>query len=318
MRVPHLGLLFLLILTSCKQVTSYKQEVFPSAFPKVQIPTDNPFTKETVALGKQLFFEKGLSKNGLLSCASCHAPEKYFTDGLTLSQIGVSHQKLKRHSPTLINLAYATNGLFWDGGAKNLESLVFAPLFHPDEMGNDTEGVEGFLRSNEHYANGIKRLYDTDEVKIQYAAKAIAQYVRSIVSYQAKYDSVMAGSAHFSEAEIKGYQLFQQNCDACHTAPLFTDNEFHQGYISINYENLEPDSPKLGRYRITQDSTDLGKYKTPSLRNIEHTAPYMHDGAVARLEVALEHSLELNELSKQERQDLLAFLQTLNGPALVD
>jgi cytochrome c peroxidase len=323
------SIIILIFSVGCGGQSVYEDKVFSSTLPKVELPADNPFNAEVVALGKALFFDAALSKNGEVSCASCHFPVKAFTDMVALGNKGVSKKSLLRHAPTLVNLAYATNGLFWDGGAKNLESLVFAPLTHPDEMGADLRDVEEYLKQNSSYNKTIKSLYDTEDVKAQFAAKAIAQYVRTLVSDQSKYDRVMRAEDSFSEMEAKGYRIFQENCNACHSEPLLTDNIFHNNGLDGDFTDPSFEYIDSGRYRITHDTLDLGKFKTPTLRNISITAPYMHDGRFKTIDEVLNHydngintSTTLDSLlyqdsklglplSSEKKAQLKAFLFTL-------
>lgn len=331
------GTLLLLSLVACdSKQTSEGNVFFPHDFPMPVIPADNPMNEDIVFLGKQLFFDRNLSSNKQVNCATCHMPGKSFADFQALGTRGVTGKPLVRHSPALINLAYINKGLFWDGGAKNLESLVFAPLTHPDEMGGNLEEVEVYLRQHMSYAKTIKKLFKVEEVKVQFAAKAIAQYVRSLVSYQSKYDSVRRGESDFSATEFKGYQLFQKNCSACHQEPLLTDNQFHNNGLDASFEDVSEELMFTGRYRITHDSLDVGKYKTPTLRNVALTAPYMHDGRFTTLDDVLTHytqnvqkSATLDtvlytedklgiKLSSTEKVQIKAFLETLTDSYFIN
>lgn len=301
----------------------------PEGFPEIEMPATNAIDAKAIDLGKQLFFDPKLSANGKVSCMNCHMPGRAFSDGQSLSSMGVTGKPLTRHSPALINTAWMENGLFWDGGAKNLESLIFAPLTHPDEMAADLEKVEMYVTSEPRYAQAIKEIYHTETVKVQYVAKALAQYVRTLISDSSKYDLVRSGQAAFSEKELKGYRLFQQHCADCHQEPLLTDNQFHNNGLDRSFENDTLEGIYQGRFRISHDSADLGKYKTPTLRNVAVTAPYMHDGRLADLEAVLLHytdsvqpSASLDSLlmrngspglnlTRTEKDELIAFLNTL-------
>ena len=329
------GFIIFFFLISCKPEAN-EAFVFPEGFPEVKIPETNPMKSSAILLGKRLFFDPALSSNKKVSCASCHNPSLAFSDGTSLSRTGVSGKALMRHSPALINLAYADSGLFWDGGAKNLESLVFAPLTHPDEMGADLESVNKYLIQNNYYNREIKSVYKTEEVKIQYAAKAIAQYLRTLVSNNSKYDQVKRGEAYFTDSEKAGYLLFQENCGACHKEPLFTDNGFHNNGLDEAFNSAEAEGVFTGRYRISHDSSDIGKFKTPTLRNVMLTAPYMHDGRMADIKAVLDHysnrvkksenldPLLISEngllgitLSEEDKNNLSSFLYTLNDTLFI-
>ncbi|WP_422361846.1 cytochrome-c peroxidase [Reichenbachiella sp.] len=274
-------------------------------------------------MGKALFFDPTLSASGKISCASCHQPELSFSDSQRFSS-GHSRLKLKRNTPPLFNLAWSAN-FFWDGGVKNLESLSFTALTNSDEMGSDLTLLCSNLNRDKDYKKAFKKAFYIDSISSAYVSRALAQYMRTLISANAKYDSVQQGLAKFSKIEIQGKKIFEQNCASCHTPPLFTDNRFHHNGIEQAYsvENL---FLSTGRFRITRDSVDLGKYKTPSLRNLKYTAPYMHDGRFASLSKVLDHYQNLDPLnqnqdslvgkvkfSDSEKIALEAFVKTLEG-----
>ncbi len=325
------SIILLMLMSACFAPQEDETGTFyqPIGFPEVNFPATNDYSAKRVELGKTLFFDQSLSLNHQVSCASCHLQEIAFTDAAALSKLGVTKKPLLRHTPALINMAWAENGLFWDGGAKNLESLVFAPLTHQDEMGANLVDVENYVNENKKYQKAFKEAYGVEKIKSQYVAKAIAQYVRTIVSDQSKYDSVRRGVAVFTEIESKGYQLFIKNCSTCHTEPLMADNQFHNNGLDSVFTNAEEEGIFQGRFRITHDTLDLGKYKTPTLRNVALTAPYMHDGRFETLEEVLDHysggvkysntldSLLYNAhlvgitLTETDKQALLSFLNSL-------
>ncbi len=271
--------------------------------------------------GKKLFFDARLSRDKDLSCASCHVPSLAFSDGKAL-RTSKRGRQLDRNAPALFNLAWMDKGLFWDGGARTLERLALAPLTHPDEMGMDVQKLPQKLRATGDYS---------DTISLQGILVALADYQRSLTSFSAKYDRVKAGKESFSEKEEQGYILYQQHCAACHAEGLFTDNDFHNNGLNAAFPT-EAEHPEQGRFRITLDSADMGKFKTPSLRNLSFTAPYMHEGRFRSLEAVLEHyqsgiqpSKTLDErlqrpifLSEAERMALLAFLRTLNDSSFVN
>ncbi len=311
----------------------------PAAFGgTVPYPERNPFSEAGISLGRQLFFDKRLSGNNQLACASCHLPQLAFTDGIPLSSIGVGGNPLARHAPPLFNLAWAKNGLFWDGGASDLESLSFAPLQHPDEMGQDIAELLEELRVVEEYRNLFREAFGADTLHSALVVRALAQYQRTLVSANSRYDRIVTGTSDetFSEAELRGKQLFEQKCTSCHLPPFFTDFGFHNNGLDNSFPT-EPEHPAQGRFRITLNPADMGKFKTPSLRNLAFTAPYMHDGRFATLEAVLDHydngmkdSETLEAVFRQEsgdlgvaltaqhKADLLAFLQTLNDSSFVE
>ncbi|UCS95815.1 c-type cytochrome [Echinicola marina] len=282
-------------------------------------------SKEGVLLGKTLFYDPALSQNGKVSCASCHEPKQAFSDGLPLSDQGVSGKPLHRHSPVLFNMAWHP-GLFWDGGATNLESMVFGPLTHPDEMGADLKEVIHYLNGSAQYPEMFKAAFETDSITSSLIGRSLAQFVRTLISQDSKYDQWKREETELDNVEVRGYQLYHKHCSTCHTEGLFTDLEYHNNGLDMNYPDpAELEGIYLGRYRISFDKKDKGAFKTPSLRNIALTAPYMHDGRFSSLEEVLdhyEHGIKVNEslapelktgirLSANERAELLAFLETL-------
>lgn len=304
--------------------TNKLQLEFPSHFPApYPSPLRNELTVEGVALGKSLFFDSALSKNGQISCASCHQPALAFSDNKKFS-LGHSGDTLKRNTPPLFNLAWSES-FFWDGGVKNLESLSFTALLNPEEMGVDLSQLTDKLNKDEIYQSAFKQTFAIDSISSAYISRALAQYMRTLISTDSKYDSVQQYQASFNKIELKGQNVFSQNCASCHIPPLFTDSKFHHNGLEQNYstDNL---SLTTGRFRITRDSFDLGKYKTPSLRNLKRTAPYMHDGQFNKLDEVLSHYQNLNqtnqiqdslvsriEFSNEEKLALIAFLKTLEG-----
>lgn len=195
----------------------------------------------------------------------------------------------------------------------------------PDEMGVDLMQLCQKLNQDKNYHQSFQKAFATDSITSAHISRALAQYLRSIISADSKYDSVRLGLAHFSTPELEGEKVFEKNCASCHTPPLFTDNQFHHnGLVQIYFTDHLALS--TGRFRITRDSSDLGKYKTPSLRNLKYTAPYMHDGRFSSLPEVLHHYqaidasnqntdslVRLIEYSDAEKLVLLDFLETLNG-----
>jgi cytochrome c peroxidase len=278
-------------------------------------------TKEGIALGEKLFFDKQLSKNGNISCASCHIPSLSFSDGKQFS-IGHSGKSLLRHTPTLINLAWSEE-FFWDGGVKNLESISFAALLSDDEMNVDLSLLISNLNGDKIYRDMFKTAFKTDAISSAYITRGLAQYMRTLIYASSKYDSVMQNQTTFSEKELLGFEIFKKNCTSCHTPPLFTDNLFHNNNIPQSY-SMEHLAISTGRYRITLDSADFGKVKTPTLRNITTTAPYMHNGSIETLDKVLTHYrnqpftknkkdplLQQINFTIEEQAHIISFLSTL-------
>jgi cytochrome c peroxidase len=320
-------LIGLFIFSSCKKTyepTSKELVKAPYFTDSIPHPKRNPFTSEGIRLGRKLFFDPALSSNGKVSCASCHHPEKFFSDGVALSNKGVSGKKLERHAPALFNMAWHP-AFFWDGGAKDLESQMFGPLTHPDEMAANLNDVLQYLNEDEEYRNLFYQAFDKDTVQSAFMARALAQYVRTLISDNSAFDQYKNGKNNLDSLTLAGYKLFQtKQCNSCHPEPFFMDFNYHNtGLDSVLIPgNLEIN---LGRYRITRDSADIGKYKTPSLRNAARTAPYMHDGRFETLEEVLEHynngvhdfptvDKKLKDgidLSEKEKKALIAFIESL-------
>lgn len=285
---------------------------------------------EVIALGKQLFFDPILSADSSIACASCHLPEKAFTDGVAQNNIGISGERLIRNSPALFNIGWHTS-FFWEGGAKDLESQAIGPLTSEHEMGKDLVTLEEQLNSNTNYSQKFKAAFSVTEIKINEVMKALAAFQKSLVSFDSKYDRVLQGKTVFSSAEEKGYNLVKKHCTSCHTEPLFSSFNFENNGLDSEFPYSDEDE-RLGRYRVTFNDEDLGKYKIPSLRNLSYTAPYMHDGRLKTLEEVLQHyssgikvsttlSVEIPEsgfnFTKQEKGDILNFLNTLNDETFI-
>ena len=302
----------------------------PANFPDPPDFPDNPLTTAGVTLGEKLFFDSKLSGNNRISCATCHEPDLAFSEGSALSTKGISGKPLLRHVPSLINLAWSQNGFFWDGGSKNLESQAFGPLAHEDEMFQDLQELEEELKTDPEYSELFQNAFQS-EIAINLAVKALAQYQRSLVFADSKYDKYIRNedAVALNEQELKGYTLYLDKCAQCHQSDLFTDDEYHNNGLDATFSDFSHDELFLGRYRVTRNPDDIGKYKTPTLRNIAITAPYMHDGRFSSLEEVLnfynsgvQDSKTLDPLLKQdtkpgielnadEQEALIAFLNTL-------
>ena len=262
----------------------------PVNFPKFTDDPDNPLTVEGIELGRLLFYDTRLSGNNTLSCGSCHRQDIAFSDGIALSNIGASGIVLPRHSPALINLAWAGNGLFWDGGSTNLESQAFAPLTNPDEMHQNLTELEFELKQVPDYVKRFKRVFDTD-IRSANVVKALAQFERTLVSGNSRYDQYIRKEPGISltDEELAGLNLVNAKCRNCHSGELFTDNGYHNNGIDSDFSSTEHDGLFQGRSRVSFNPLDLGKFKTPTLRNVILTAPYMHDGRFANIDQVLEH-----------------------------
>jgi cytochrome c peroxidase len=305
----------------------------PGHFPKPVFDTQNPMTRQGIELGRMLFYDKRLSANNKVSCASCHEPQLAFSDGVKFSQAGVSAAVLLRHAPALINMAWANNGLFWDGGSTNLESQVFGPLTSHDEMAQNLYELMDELNAVPGYAARFKSAFGK-EISSQNVAKALAQFQRTLISADSRYDRFRLNKAGgtMSAIELKGLELVKQKCQGCHAGELFTDNGYHNNGIDSDFSNDTHEGVYMGRYRISYDLTDLGKFRTPTLRNVQLTAPYMHDGRFSTIEDVINHysdgvkvSGTLDsllpsgglKLNADEKQAIIAFLNTLTDPGFI-
>jgi len=309
----------------------------PEQFPKMVIPADNPLTEEGVALGRRLFFDPILSKDSSLACASCHLPKGGFTDNQAVST-GVTGATGKRSAMALVNLGYNTNGFFWDGRVATLEEQALVPVEDPVEMHESWQNVIGKLQQVPPYPGLFYDAFGTTEITKELVAKALAQFERTLVSVNAKYDQVVRGEAVFTESEQRGFQIFMDDaptllpegeCGHCHISPLFTTNEYHNNGIEKVADT--DDFPDKGRGAVTGYLNDNGKFRVPTLRNISATGPYMHDGRFATLEEVVEHYnsgghhsenkssnvLQLN-LSEQDKADMIAFLKTLTDTTFLE
>jgi cytochrome c peroxidase len=297
--------------------------IYPNHFHEpVYNNPENAFTDERIALGKRLFFDPILSADNSISCRSCHNPTFAFSDDGKQFSTGVRNQVGTRNSPPLFNLAWNTS-FMWDGGVNHLELVALAPIELDIEMDETLGDILTKINANTSYREDFKRAYDVDSATDKTFLYAMAQYMASLVSSNSKYDKVQQNEATFTEEELIGYNLFQQNCNTCHTEPLFTNYAFKNNGLDTAFTDA-------GRMRITLNPEEEGLFKVPSLRNLSYSYPYMHDGRFSTLEEVLQHytqgvklskalSQEMNEiqLSAEDNAALLAFLHTLNDEQFV-
>lgn len=308
------------VAVSCQkdQTEVYFYEV-PSYFPQMHIPEDNAPTDIRVELGRHLFFDKGLSRDNTISCGTCHLPEKAFTDQLVKSK-GIENRVTKRNSPTLLNVAYNSRFMF-DGGAPTLELQVLAPIDEHTEFDFDIVLIAERLSANQQYQEWSREAYDRD-LDPYVIMRSIAAFERSLLSFQSPFDQYyyQGDENAISESAKNGWELFKTReigCINCHAPPLFTNSNFYH----IGLEDLGDE----GRRRVTGMEEDRGKFKTPTLRNLSYTFPYMHDGRFETLEEVVEHfnsggvehpnkdtRIVPLELSEEEKNDIIAFLNSLN------
>ncbi len=296
------------------------KEIIPEGWPQPFYRfTDNPITTDKFILGRALFYEPLFSLDNTTSCSSCHQQFAAFSQNGHQFSHGINGLLGKRNAPALQNLTWNTS-LMHDGGVNNMEVFPPAPMTNPVEMGETLDHVVQKITASYKYKDLFRRAYGDDTVTTQRMFKAIAQFMGTMYSYNSKYDKVKQGSESFTASEQNGYSVFVQKCVSCHKEPLFTDYQFRNNGLAVN-TNLN-DS---GRAHITQNPADLYKFKTPSLRNIEVSGPYMHDGRYMTLNNCLDHYTSsvvsgptldplLNagiSLDAQEKSDIIAFLKTL-------
>ncbi|MCB9234892.1 MAG: cytochrome-c peroxidase [Bacteroidia bacterium] len=307
---PHLGEVFTL-----KYPESWPQPVYD--FQK------NPLTKEGVALGRKLFYDPILSRDSTISCSSCHLSYTAFTHVDHALSHGIHDSIGTRNSPALVNLAWSWS-FMWDGAVNHLDVQALAPITHPAEMGEDLAHVVEKLQATESYPNLFAGVYGDEKITGERLLKALAQFQLTLVSCNSKYDQVMRGEPgiEFSEQEKRGYELFKLNCASCHAEPLFTNGEFY--HTGLPMDSLLQDE---GRFNLTLDERDWRAFKVPSLRNIEFSYPYMHDGRFKKLYQVLNHYTTIRpgvsnlpyykfakggiSLDERGKVDVIAFLLTL-------
>lgn len=338
--------------------TNYVPKGLPSDIWKSLIPPDNPLTPEKIALGEKLFFDKRLSLDRTVSCATCHDPAMGFADSNAVG-IGIELKKGARNSPSITNAVF--NELqFWDGRAPTLEEQAKLPLINPIEMGmKDHQAVVDRVKEIAEYRTEFERVFGREGITIDTIAKAIASFERVQLSGDAPFDRFIAGDqSAISESAKRGWELFngQARCITCHTfnstAPFFSDFKFHNIGVAAKNQNfsqlarkaqqliaaqkdkerikdelaLAPGFSELGRYLVTGEQRDIGAFKTPMLRDIELTAPYMHNGSEktlldvikfydkgGELNPNLDGGMRPLKLTDQQMADLVEFLKTLTS-----
>lgn len=303
----------------------------PLGLPPLPIPADNPPTVETVALGRKLYYDTTLSSNNSLSCASCHSPGQSFADGQRFSR-GASGKEGVRNALTILNAAYYPVE-FWDGRAVNLEAQSGVPMANPVEMNQPHEVSVSKLNAIPAYRKDFAKAFGPGPVTIDKIQKAIASFERTLLSANSPFDRYTYGGDKnaMTPSAIRGLAVFKDknrgNCAACHTIgnsyALFTDGKFHNIGVGVDDNGNITD---LGRYVVTKRAGDQGSFRTPTLRNIAKTAPYMHDGSEKTLKDVVDYyvgggnsnpyldkDIRPLTLTAQDRADLVAFLQSLTG-----
>ncbi len=305
--------------------------VIPTGLPKMDIPANNSLTQEGVALGRKLFYDPILSANRTMSCASCHNQSYSFTDSGKRFSTGIDGIAGTRNAMNLVNLGYQKK-FFWDGGAADMESQVIGPIQNPVEMHENLANAIHKLNTDLEYPALFKKAFGGDTITTSMLMKAIAQFERTMISGNSRYDQYVRGTATLTAQELRGMDLYQDptkgDCTHCHSmGSTFSDFEFRNNGVDSIY--ADP-----GRYKITLIGSDSGKFKTPSLRNIALTAPYMHDGRFSTLQQCLDHyntgfhyspSLDpvlsvsvKGRMTAQDMTDIIAFLNTLTDTSFIN
>ena len=302
----------------------------PLGLPPVPIPADNPPTAETISLGRRLYYDPILSVDNTVSCATCHSPQAGFADPKPVST-GVNGKQGGRNSPTVLNSAYF-DVQFWDGRAPSLEKQAEGPVQNPVEMANTLQNVADKLSADPIYREQFAKAWGPGPITYEMVEKSIASFERTVVAANSPFDRWKYGHDEkaVSDSVKRGFVVFTSakkgNCASCHTVgekyALFTDNQFHNIGVGVDMGKFTDD----GRFAVTHNEADRGKFKTPSLRNIAASAPYFHDGSTKNLKEVIDYYIGagnsnpnldqkihvLDFLSGQERADLEAFLNSLN------
>lgn len=314
-------ILISLFFTDCKSTDSVV-----SPFGSIAEPEDNPTTVAKIALGKKLFFDTRLSRDNSISCATCHKPKWAFTDRLAKST-GIDGRKTDRNSPSLLNAGYLPTVMF-DAHLETLEKQVIVPIQEHVEMDMNMKDLLAKLRAIPEYAQAAREVFDR-EFDAWVLTRSISAFERSLISDNSNFDKFyyQSKSNALSKAEKRGWTIFSEKlyCTECHPPPYFSN------YQALNNGLYEDFGEDKGRFRINGDSTDIGKFKVPSLRNIELTYPYMHDGSMSSLDDVISHYAaggknHVNkdkrivpfELTSQERADLILFLNSLTDLSFFD
>ncbi len=339
----------------------------PLGLPPVPVPEDNPITPAKVALGERLFNDVRFSSTGTVSCATCHAPAAAFTDARPVS-LGVNDLAGTRNAPTIVNAAYNATQ-FWDGRSPTLEDQALHPIVNPVEMAMPShDAVLEIIRSDRDYTRAFRNVFDVrpEQIRIEHVTKAIAAFERTQIAGDSPFDRWYFGGEEnaISEAAKRGFDVFLTDgrCVSCHTIEqdhaLFTDHRFHNIGVGVNAMQdrigelakaflvakaqgvdvdvavlSDPDTSHLGRFAVTGDLSEIGAFKTPTLRNVAVTAPYMHDGSLATLREVVEHynnggvipadapvnpylsgGIRPLNLTEQQIDDLVAFMESLTSP----
>lgn len=327
-------LLFFVVVTTAfinknnEHTLTYLKLIIPKGWskPTRDIFAGNPLTEEGFQLGRQLFYDGILSKDGNFSCAGCHQQFAAFASFDHDFSHGFNNSFTTRNAPGLFNIAWQKE-LHWDGGINHIEVQALTPITAPNEMAETLPSILKKLNADTSYIRLFKNAFSDGKINSQHLLKALAQFTGSIQSYNTKYDKVKRGEASFTISEEMGYKTFSANCNSCHKEPLFTDLSYRNNGIGINIK-----APDYGRMGITGMASDSLKFKVPSLRNCTVTFPYMHDGRMYSLGKVIDHyrsGIDTTQptldkllrkrliISDQQKVDLISFLMTLKDDVLI-
>ena len=329
--------LFLLLIvqffTSCKKDTPQVEPIQPTmswsfptppGFPNpVYTFENNSYSEARYSLGKHLFYDPILSLDSTVSCATCHAQSHGFADHNIPFSKGVDGSFGNRNAPAVFNMAWSPL-FFWDGRVQLLDHFSIGPIINPIEMKETVDHVIAKLNKNKVYRTRFKTAYNIDSITEEKLQQALSQYMALVISANSKYDQYIAGKVTLTASETNGMNLFKQHCSTCHKDPLFTDYSFRNNGLDSVFKDL-------GREGYTKNSSDRGKFKVPTLRNVELTYPYMHDGRLISLMDVINHytsGIKKSEtldpilqnpisLSTTEKKDLMKFLFTLTDYSMI-
>ena len=324
--------LLLLSLVGCASDSESEYQNIPIAY---QVPSNfppmaynmanNPLTEKGFELGKKIFYDGRLASDGVVSCGFCHIQADAFTHHGHNFSHGVGEAIGTRNAQPIQNMAFQTQ-FMWDGAADHIELVSMIPIASEIEMNGDFSAIIAMMKNDANYRKLYKQAFENSEINAENMLKALAQFMTMLTSSNSKFDKYRRNEpgGTLTQDELEGYQIFNQKCASCHATDLFTDNSFRNNGLAIN-----PAINDLGRYRVTENEQDKYKFKVPSLRNIEKTAPYMHDGRLFTLEAVLNHYASgvvhsqnldpiLNNngtlgisLTAAEKSKIIAFLKTL-------
>ncbi len=337
-----LAMTLLIIFSSCNKETTPEpptevydptpyELIIPQGFPTMPIPEDNLMTVEGIELGRRLFYDPILSGDNTQSCATCHAQEFAFTDNAKQFSTGIDGIEGTRNSMQVINVGWMPD-LFWDGRAIGVEEQALGPVPNPIEMHQEwTEAMEK-LNASSNYPDLFFKAFGTKNIDSILVTKAIAQFERTLISSNSKWDRYLRGEANLTLAESKGFEIFfteKGDCFHCHSTILFADNLFHNNGLDSVFTDK-------GLFEFTGDVNDIGKFKTPTLRNLEFTGPFMHDGRFESIEDVVDfysHDVKWSstidplmkkveqggvQLMDDEKESLISFLKTLTDTTFIN